>query len=435
MDPQPANRHPIWIILFTILIDSLGIGILVPIVPQLFGNPASPHYLFSGRESVGTGYVLLGFLVAVFPIMQFFSTPVLGQLSDRYGRKKILAISLAGTALGYALFAVGVILRAIPLLFVARALDGITGGNLSVAQAAIADVTAPKDRTKTFGLVGAVFGIGFILGPFFGGVLGDPSIVSWFDAATPFWFAAVLATLNTVSVVTQFHETNRHIRHVPVQLGRSLHNIARAYALPALRPIFVTIFFFNAGFGFFISFFSVFLIDRFGYNQTQIGNFFAYVGLCMIFTQLVTTRRVAARFAEREVLRVSLLGVSMMMGSYLLTPSARWIFLIAPFSSTFNGLTMANMGGLLSRSVAPEVQGEVLGIGSSIQALAQALPPLGAGFVAASLTPKAPVLAASCTMFLAWAAFTTLYRPVHVAATPAAGLGHQPAKALQIEGG
>jgi len=412
-----TRRQPIWIILFTILLDSLGIGILVPIVPQLLGNPASSQYLLSGPESQALGYILLGFLVAIFPIMQFFATPVLGQLSDRYGRKPVLAISLAGTALGYALFAIGIVLRSIPLLFVARALDGITGGNLSVAQAAIADVTAPNERTKNFGLIGAVFGVGFILGPFLGGVLADPTIVRWFTAATPFWFAAILATTNTVSLIVQFQETNKHIRHVPLQLARSLNNIARAYALPELRPIFVTIFFFNAGFGFFISFFGVYLIHRFGFSQTQIGNFFAYIGLCMIFTQLVTTRRVAARFSEPQVLRVSLLGVSMMMGSYLLPPSARWIFLIAPFSSTFNGLTMANMGGLLSRAVAPEVQGEILGIGSSIQALAQALPPLGAGFVAASFTPGAPVMAASCSMLLAWAVFTVFYRRVHVAAS------------------
>ncbi len=373
-------------------------------------------YLLKGAESARLGYVLLGFLVAVYPVMQFFATPVLGQLSDRYGRRRILAISLAGTALGYALFAIGIVLGSIPLLFAARALDGLTGGNMSVAQAAIADVTPPHERTRTFGLIGAVFGVGFILGPFLGGVLADSTVVSWFTAATPFWLAALLAAINTVSVVVQLEETNRHIRRAPLDLARSVNNIARAYALPALRPMFLTIFLFNAGFGFFISFFGVFLIDRFGFTQTSIGNFFAYVGICMIFTQLVTTRRVAARFEEPQVLRVSLLGVSLVMASYALTPAPAWIYLIAPFSSTFNGLSMANMGGLLSRSVPPDVQGEMLGIGSSIQALAQALPPLAAGFVAASFTPTAPVFAAALTMFLAWGVFSTLYKPVGAAA-------------------
>src|SRR5262249_48941821 len=224
-----------------------------------------------------------------------------------YGRKPVLALSLFGTALGYVLFSLGIVFRKVPILFVARALDGITGGNLSVAQAAIADVTAPSERTRHFGLIGAAFGVGFVLGPFLGGTLADPRIVSWFNAATPFWFAAILAATNTFSVLVQFKETNKHIRRVRVDVARSVGNIARAYALPELRSIFLTSFFFNAGFGFFISFFGVFLIHRFGFTEGQIGHFFAYVGLWIIFTQLVTTRVVAARLSEPQVLRATLL--------------------------------------------------------------------------------------------------------------------------------
>ena len=411
------KRHPIWIILFTILIDTLGIGILGPILPQLLGNPNSPHYLLSGRMSTQAGFVMFGFLVAVYPIMQFFATPILGQLSDRFGRKPVLALSLAGTALGYALFATGIVIKNIPLLFLSRALDGITGGNLSVAQASIADVTKPEDRTKNFGLIGAAFGVGFIVGPFLGGVLADPAVFSWFSASTPFWFAAMLATANTLQVLLQFDETNKHIRQAPVQLFKGVANIARAFGMPELRTIFLTSFFFNMGFGFFIAFFGLFLINKFNFNEARIGNFFAWVGMFAIFTQTFTTRRVAAKFKEPQVLRISLLGVSCVMFAYLLAPSPLWLFLIAPISSTFNGLSLANMGGLLSRSVAPQVQGEILGIGTSIAALANSLPPLvGALGFFAGVTPAAPVLAAAFTMLLAWVVFTSLWRPVQVAA-------------------
>jgi len=410
------KRHPIWIILFTILIDTLGIGILGPILPQLLGNPSSPNYILGAGTDVRTGYIMFGFLVAVYPVMQFFATPVLGQLSDRFGRKPVLALSLFGTSVGYALFATGIVIKNIPLLFLARALDGITGGNLSVAQASIADVTKPEDRTKNFGLIGAAFGVGFIVGPFLGGVLADRSVLPWFTASTPFWFAAILAAANTTQVLLQFDETNRHIRHVPMQLFKGMANIARAYAMPELRTIFLTSFFFNAGFGFFISFFGLFLIHRFNFNEARIGNFFAWVGVCAIFTQIVTTRRVAAKFTEPQVLRISLLGVAGVMFAYLLAPSPMWLFLIAPISSTFNGLSLANMGGLLSRSVAPQVQGEILGIGASIAALANSLPPLVGGFFAASFAPEAPVLAAGLTMLTAWAIFVSLFRPAPVAA-------------------
>jgi MFS family permease len=122
-------------------------------------------------------------------------------------------------------------------------------------------------------MIGAAFGVGFIIGPFLGGVLADPSIVSWFSAATPFWFAAILASANTIQVLVQFDETNTHIRHFDVDFTRGIGNIARAYAMPELRPIFLTTFFFNAGFGFFISFFGVFLIHRSGSTKPASGAF------------------------------------------------------------------------------------------------------------------------------------------------------------------
>ena len=310
-------------------------------------------------------------------------------------------------------------IKNIPLLFVARALDGITGGNLSVAQASIADVTRPEDRTKNFGLVGAAFGVGFIVGPFLGGVLADRSVMPWFTASTPFWFASILAAANTTQVLLQFDETNRHIRQFPMQFFKGVANIARAYAMPELRTIFLTQFFFNMGFGFFISFFGLFLIARFNFNEARIGNFFAWVGMFAIFTQTFTTRRVAAKFTEPQVLKVTLLGVSCVMFAYLLVPSPMWLYFIPPISSTFNGLSLANMGGLLSRSVAPQVQGEILGIGASIAALANSIPPLLGGVFAASFNPSAPVVAAGLTMCLAWGLFTALYRPVRVSAARA----------------
>ena len=123
-------------------------------------------------------------------------------------------------------------------------------------------------------------------------------------------------------MLLQFDETNQHIRRVPMQLLKGMANIARAYAMPELRTIFLTSFLFNMGFGFFISFFGLFLIHRFNFNEARIGNFFAWVGVCAIFTQVVTTRRIAARFTEAQVLRVTLLGVAAGMFAYLLTPTA-----------------------------------------------------------------------------------------------------------------
>src|SRR3989344_3479623 len=174
------RNKPLPVIFFTVFVDLIGFGILIPVVPLLLADPESSYFLLPKGFTVNQGYIMLGFLTAMFPLMQFLAAPILGQLSDKFGRKRILAISLFGTCLSYLIFAYAILTRNIPLLFAARAFDGITGGNIAVAQAAIADVTTPANRAKNFGLIGAAFGLGFILGPYIGGKLSDPTVVSWF---------------------------------------------------------------------------------------------------------------------------------------------------------------------------------------------------------------------------------------------------------------
>ena len=163
--------------------------------------PAIQHELHCSENAVS--WVLTSYLLSAS-----VATPVLGQLSDRYGRKPVLALSLAGTSFGYALFAIGIVVRNIPLLFLARALDGITGGNLSVAQASIADVTKPEDRTKNFGLIGAAFGVGFVVGPALG------SVAALGGARLPFILAGVIAGANALVPPMSPSGMPRALRHI-----------------------------------------------------------------------------------------------------------------------------------------------------------------------------------------------------------------------------
>ncbi len=408
---QKLASNPLFVVFFTVFVDLLGFGILIPVIPLLLANPASPYFLLPAGMTVKQGYIILGFLTAIFPLMQFFATPILGQLSDKFGRKKILAISLAGTSLSYVIFALGIMTRNIPLLFAARAFDGITGGNISVAQAAIADVTTPANRAKNFGLIGAAFGLGFILGPYIGGKLSDPSILSWFSATTPFWFAAILSFLNVLSVIFLFPETLKNLQsHVVIKWDRAIKNVVHAYAYKELRTIFVTIFLLNGGFTFFTTFFSVFLINKFHFNQGNIGDFFSYVGIWIAFTQAVITRQVTKRFGESDILKFSLLGTGLTIFLFFF-PTHWWgLLLITPFFAMFNGLTMANITALVSRSVGPEVQGEVMGISTSVQALAQAIPPILSGYIAASLTAEAPIFVSGVVIVLSGLVFITFFK-------------------------
>lgn len=397
-------------IFITVFIDLIGIGILIPVIPQLFANPYSSEYMLPFGTSIKTGYLLLGALIALYPIGQFMATPILGQLSDRYGRKKILAISLLGTSLSYILFAIGIITKNIPLLFFARFFDGLTGGNISVAQAMISDTSAPENRARNFGMIGAAFGLGFIFGPYIGGRLSDPLTVSWFNAATPFFFAGILAFLNMLSVWFLLKETNLNPRTDKITWNKSLSNVIRAFKMPGVNVIFFTSFLFFGGFTFFNSFFSVFLIDKFHFSQGNIGDFFAYIGIWAAFTQAVLTKQFAKRFEQSNIIKFALAGAATMMLCYFL-PRLSWqLLLIPPFFSICTGLIMANLTSLLSKSAPRDSQGEILGINASVQALAQAIPALISGFIAASLTPTTPILVAAFFIFLSALAFSRLYK-------------------------
>ncbi len=405
------NKKVLFSVIFTVFVDLLGVGILIPVIPQLLANPASPFYLLPLGFSVRHGYILLGLLTASYPFMQFIATPLLGEISDRFGRKPVLALSLLGTSLSYVLFAIGIITRNLPLLFVSRAFDGITGGNIAVAQAAIADITEPKDRAKSFGLIGAAFGMGFILGPFIGGKLSDPSVVSWFTASTPFWFAAILSLANALSVVFLLPETLKTKgSKLSLHFAKSVKNIIKVFSLKDLRPVFATSFLFQSGFTFFTTFFSVFLIAKFHFTQGSIGNYFAYVGLWIAFSQAFITHRISKKFREYQILRFSLIATGIFI-LLQLTPTVWWgLLLITPFFAMCNGLTQANLSSLVSRSAGPERQGQILGINSSVQALAQAIPPVIAGFLAASLSAYAPVVVSGITVALAGVVFIIFFK-------------------------
>lgn len=405
-------------VIFTLFLDVLGVGILLPIIPQLLANPVSQYYLLPAGWTFKEGLILLGWLTALYPLMQFISTPILGQLSDRHGRKPVLGFSIAGTAVGYVLFAIGIITHNLPLLFFSRALDGITGGNLSVAQAVIADVTPPEKRTKNFALIGAAFGIGFVMGPYIGSKLATPNLdffgifttPHWFNPATPFWFTAILSTINVLLVLFVLPETHKHMKNVKIKVGQSLRNIMRAATFPGLRVVFSSLFLFWAGFAFFQTFFTVLLIQKLHFTASNIGDYFAYVGIWIAFTQAVITPAVAKRFKSYQVLRVSLIAVGFGLLGNLWAHNTSQLLLVTPLFAIFVGQTIANVASLVSNSVGPEMQGEVLGINSSVQALAQAIPAVLSGYLAV-MGVSTPVLVGATVIMVGGITFNLAYRP------------------------
>lgn len=409
-------------IFLTVFIDLVGFSILIPVFPLLI-SPGSPFRVTPADWSPKEGLIMLGFLQAVYPLCTFLAAPILGQLSDRFGRRPVLALSIAGTALGYAIFALGIHWASLPMLFLGRALDGLTGGNLAVAQAAIGDVSTDADRQKNFGLLGAAFGLGFIIGPYIGGKLSQGNVSfyglfhtpSWFDATTPFWFATVLCLVNVALIITRFPETNMHIdpdKHIA--LGASVRNVAQGFTSPRLRVPLLSSFLWNGGFTFFTTFFGVYLFNKFGFSQGNTGDYFAVVGLFIAVWQTTVVPRLAKAMPDYKVLRFSYFGLAFAMSGYFLAGSKWQLWAIIPVFTFFNGLSIANQTSLISRSAEMGKQGQAMGISSSITNLAQVPASVLVGFISASVASNMPLVVSTICIAVAGLAFLVFFRPTYV---------------------
>lgn len=382
-----SKNSTLWIIFLTIFLDMLGLGILIPILPMLVATNSGFSILPNGWVTA-EGYVMLGWLMAVFPIFQFFFTPILGQLSDRFGRKKILLTSILGTALSYIMFAYALYTKNLPLLFIARAIDGISGANISTASAVIGDISEPAKRARNFGLIGVSLGLGFILGPFLGGKLSDSNVVSWFNVTTPFYFAAFMSLINLTLVIRKLPETLPQTIHRKIDITKPFNNIKKAFLIPGIANVMVPLFLFNTGFTFFTTFFGVVLAAKYGFNQSQIGDFFAYTGLMMVLVQGGVVRRLSGKIADHKVLKFSMFITGFALIIYCTVPASHvyLLYLIPPFLALGTSLTRAFSQALLI-DIAPEnVRGEIMGINSSNFALSQILPSVLAGYLAAAYT-------------------------------------------------
>ena len=386
------------VIFGTLLLDMIGIGMIIPIIPIIFTDSSSAHFLLHGY-SQSAQYLIAGLVTALFGLMQFIAAPLLGELSDVYGRKRLLITGVAVLAFSQLLFGFGIETASLALLIVSRMVAGIAGANFSIAQASIADVTEPKDRAKNFGLTGAAFGIGFILGPLLGGW-----IAGFFESASaPFWFAGALGILNVLFLYFLLPETRKdktaeHNFHIL----KGIHNIKAAFEDRDARPVYFSSFLYMSGFAFFTSFISILLVNRFGFEERGVGTFFAMTGAWVVFTQLVILRLLAGKYKEKAILRVTILAVASMLFLYPLMPEAVYLYFLLPFFAIPQGLTMANMGALVSKSVAADKQGAALGINGSLMALAQGVIPVVAGAGSGFLGLNAPFVAGSCLVFLSW---------------------------------
>ncbi len=349
------TKSPIGVIFLTIFISMIGFGIVIPVLPVYAKNP--PFQLNPGQ---------LGWLVGIFSLVQLFSAPLIGKLSDRIGRKPVLLVSIIGTAAGY--FITGAA-QAAWMLFLGRIIDGASGGNIATAQACIADTTTPQERSKAMGMIGAAFGLGFILGPAIGGVL------SQWDHRYPFYFAGLLALINVLFVIMRLPETLTEERRLHPTAKAPLSEVfagGRGNFIGLLLAATLTC---TTGFAFIHVLFALFCGDHFGWTTKQTSYAFAYVGLLAVFVQGGLLRQLLKRDVEKEL---AVIGAALLAVSLWLMPRAATVgaFLgVCAVMALGNGLVTPVLSGMASRHVHGRAQGRVLGLTSAAGSLGRFLGP------------------------------------------------------------
>ncbi|MFN2516686.1 MAG: MFS transporter [Pyrinomonadaceae bacterium] len=355
------KRSPLVVIFTTVFIDLVGFGIVIPVLP----------FYAEGTRFNATPRTV-GILFASYSIMQLIFSPVLGRLSDKYGRRPVLLISIIGTGIGFLILGFATTLW---MLFVGRILDGITGGNISTAQAYIADITTKEDRAKGMGLLGAAFGLGFIFGPAIGGIL------SRWGVAVPFLFAAGLCFANALLLYFTLPETVTpdHPARVSAAGGRGLSQLIESLRQPRLGFVLIIYFLFIVAFSIMTTSFSLFTMFRFGYDAQHNGYLFAYVGLLAVIIQGGLIGRLVKRFGELPLVIVGALSFAgSLFAVPFLGPASGGLLALLVGGGIFsigNSLSGPALTSLASRSVGAAEQGGVLGVTQSVASLARAVGP------------------------------------------------------------
>ncbi len=356
------NRSPLIIIFTTVFIDLVGFGIVIPVLPFY-----AEGTIFNATPRT------VGILFASYSVMQLIFSPILGGLSDKYGRRPVLFLSIIGTGIGFLILGFA---DSIWMLFAGRILDGITGGNISTAQAYIADITTNENRAKGMGLIGAAFGLGFIFGPAIGGIL------SRWGINIPFLFAAGLCFVNAVLLYFRLPETitpDHPARH-QAATGRGLKQLINSLKQPRLAFVLTIYFLFIVAFSIMTSTFSFYTMFRFGYDAQHTGYLFAYVGVIAVIIQGGLIGRLVKRFGELPLVIVGALCFALSLFAVpFVGPAAGGLAALLLGGGVFsmgNSLATPALNSLASKSVGPAEQGIVLGVMQSVASLARAVGPV-----------------------------------------------------------
>ena len=357
------KNKPLASIFLIVFIDLLGFGLILPLLP---------YY----AESFGASDTVVGLLVASYAAAQLVGAPLLGRLSDRFGRRPILLLSLLGTLFSFLLLGFA---KTLGLLFIARIFDGITGGNISVAQAYIADVTDEKSRAKGLGMIGAAFGLGFIFGPATGGFL------SQWGYAVPAFAAAGLVTINLLMVYFWLPESLTPEKRVELAQAEKPKFTLRALLDALQRPfsgsLLITRFFFGLAFSIFQTIFSLYALRRFNLEAQQTGYILTYVGVLSVIVQGGLVGKLSERFRDDYLIITSVGIMALSLLGWAFVPSVTMLLVVLAPIAFAGGILNTVISSALTKAVQPQEIGGILGLAASIESLTRVIAPTLGGFL------------------------------------------------------
>ena len=401
------------IVLAAVVVDVIGFGIVMPVLPALITQ--------LGRMTLGEASRVAGYMLAVFAAAQFFAGPVMGALGDRFGRRPVLIAAMVAFSVDYLLMAAAPTLA---WLFVGRAVAGVAGATFGPAGAVIADVSPPERRAELFGLMGAAFGVGFVIGPALGGIVSD------LGPRAPFIVAAALAGLNALAMVLFLPETLKPENRRPFSLREAnvVGSFRPLFDAGNAAPLVVAWFLWQLGGVVYPAVWSFWAAIQLGWDAAAIGWSLAWVGLLQTLVQLFLTRRILARTGERRAALIGLAAGALTLAAYAFTTQGWQVYAFFLFGS-LGALAYPALNGILSRMVDATRQGALQGGLSSLNSVAAVIGPLLASqtlaFGSARGFPGAAFLVAAA--LIGGAALIILLLTPHLPATdssppaPAAG--------------
>jgi len=374
------SRAHLGVIFLTVFIDLVGFGLVIPVLPFY-------------AEQFGASGLGFGALVGVYSLMQFVSTVVLGGLSDRIGRRPVLLFSIAVGAAGYMIFGLA---GSYAWLFVARAIAGFAGGNLSVAQAYIADVTAPSERSRGMGLVGAAFGLGFIVGP------GIGALAAHYGGLHAVGFvAAGLCAVNLVSAYFVLHESLQHEHRAARPLVDTTH-LRRGLTQSRFRAAFLVFGVIPFAFSGYVVALPLFAERAFGWGSDQLGVLFTLIGVIAATVQGYLFGKIQRRTGDRPLIAWGTLAMAVGIGAIPLAHQAWQIYPWLVVLAFGNSIAAPALTGSISRLAGAAEQGAMMGAAQALTALGRFSGPLLFGRIFDALGPGPAFLSAGAVMVVGW---------------------------------